>query len=346
MSEGVVAFRCNSGPLTGFGHLMRSRELARMLATRGWSAVMYGPPLNQRRETDETLFLDWRPAPEALARADEPAAFIAFCEHSNAAHAIMDDYRVERDYQRRLHEAGVRFLHQFDASAPPEGFWADLLVNANPYETPDRYQTLLEAPKADLMLGPEFAVLRPEFIAAEKPAADRLARRVLLTFGGGDDRGLILKFAGALRGLMAIDVISGAGNPRNAENQAALAELDDANVALHINPPDVASLMRRADLAVMAGGTSTYEAAHCGVPMILLAISENQERPCMGWSDRTGAIYLGRHDAVSTEQARDTVAKLAENRERRADMAARNMTLVDGKGGDRLLDALLKGPGQ
>lgn len=345
MSARAVAFRCNAGVQTGFGHLMRCRELARLLAERGVASVMYGPEARQRAEADRSLFAAWRPAPFPDPDEDEQGDFLAFCRSAGARHAILDDYRIDPSYQRRLHEAGLRFLHQFDASAPPERFWADFAVNANLHETEETHARRIANPHGRLLLGPAYAVLRPEFRAVEKRPPAKRASTVLLTFGGGDDRGMILRTLTALEPHISsglkVEIISGALNPRNDGIRAALENRRDGRVTLHVNPPDVARIMARADIAVMAGGTSTYEAAHCGAPMVLVALTPNQVNPGRGWAEHTGSVFLGTMAELTDEGLRAGVSTMIDDDARRIETALRCRRKVQGDGGERLLDALL-----
>ena len=46
--------------------------------------------------------------------------------------------------------------------------------------------------------------------------------------------------------------------------------------ALHIDPPDMARLMTKADIAVGAGGTTTWERCCLGLPAVVVVLAENQ----------------------------------------------------------------------
>ena len=346
MKGETVAFRCNAGPTTGFGHLMRCRELARSLSERGVASVIFGPADAHRTTADAALFADWYAVDEMKPRGEESGEFLSFCRDAHAEHAILDDYRVESTYQRTLHEAGIRCLHQFDASAPPTEFWAPIVVNANPYENERAYLGKLRAPSAQLLLGPAYAVLRPEFRSIEPRAPRAQVSRILITFGAGDDRGMILRTLEALWSALSesieIYIVSGKHNPRNPEIAKALKNRYPRRATLYIDPPSVAKLMNDADLAVMAGGTSTYEAASCGLPMVLVVLTSNQINPCRGWALKTGVVNLGEQSLLRAKDIRSSVLAFIEDDDRRIVTANRCRQAVDGKGGDRLLDALLK----
>lgn len=343
---GTVIFRCNVSASVGVGHLMRCREMARYLDTLGWRAVLLGPPDSLRQPADEALFAAWHSVEVRGTSEADAARVLALCDSHGTRHVVMDDYRVDPGYQQQLRDAGLRWLQQFDASAPWM-FQPDLLVNASPYERREQYLPWLVDPaRTETLFGPAYAVLRPAFAGFQARADGRAVRRVLVAFGGGDDRGAIDQALRALAGRLGAGVtlviVSGAGNPRREAIAAAVAARPEGQAEFHVNPPDMAGLMRDCDLALIGGGTMSYEAAICGLPTVFVGLAPNQERPCRGWQDLTGAPFLGLVGTVPDETLHQAVSALVEDDDRRRVMAAKGRALVDGQGTQRLTDALLE----
>ena len=155
----TVAFRCNTGTRVGIGHLMRCRSMAMHLATLGWRSVIMGPPLSLREASDENLFSEWVAADDTLERSADARLFADFCAKHGARHAVMDDYRGAPEYQQILRDAGLRWLQQFDASAPFD-FFADVLVNSGAHARADLYADHIKNPDCLALFGPRFAVVR------------------------------------------------------------------------------------------------------------------------------------------------------------------------------------------
>ena len=105
---------------------------------------------------------------------------------------------------------------------------------------------------------------------------------------------------------------------------------------LHISPTQVAALFSTCDLAVMAGGTSSYEAASCGLPMLLLTIAENQEPQSQAWQDKGAAVYLGRFNEVSGEDLVSHFSNLSRSQKLREQMSQCGQHEVDGKGAEKI----------
>lgn len=344
MSSAVV-FRCNASATVGMGHLMRCREMARRLIALGYDCAIIGPSESLRRADDDALFMHWADIAVRGTSQEDAGRVIALCRRFDTNLLVMDDYRSDPEYQLLLKAAGIRWLQQFDASKP-WNFHGPLVVNSSPYERHTYYTKWLKHPRARTLFGPRYSVLRPAFCALEARADGRFVHRILVGFGGGDDRGAINTVLEALAGRLGVDVtlvvVSGSNNPRLAAIAERIAALPEGQAEFHVDPADMPGLMAGCDLAVIGGGTMSYEAAICGLPMVFIALAPNQERPCQGWHDLTGATVLGQVGQVAAAKVYNAVTELLQDDTRRREMAIKGRALVDGKGVERLVDALLE----
>ena len=100
--------------------------------------------------------------------------------------------------------------------------------------------------------------------------------------------------------------------------------------------------MNGCDLAVMAGGTSCLEATSVRLPMLLIAISDNQIVPATALDALGGAVYLGELKNLSPHILKGAFNYLLP-RFRRIQMANTLKSAgVDGKGSIIFVDALEK----
>jgi len=104
----------------------------------------------------------------------------------------------------------------------------------------------------------------------------------------------------------------------------------------------VAPLFASCDLAVMAGGTSTYEAARCGLPMILIAIADNQIAQVKGWMDAGAALYLGMLNDMEKSQIHSCVNMLVNDHEIFINMGIRGIQAVQGRGSVAVAEKILE----
>ncbi|MBX3492691.1 MAG: UDP-2,4-diacetamido-2,4,6-trideoxy-beta-L-altropyranose hydrolase [Parvibaculum sp.] len=337
----MILFRCNAGPEIGFGHLARCRALAAALAAQGARCGMAGPETAYMTDDDAMLFDIWQPVPGWTCAEADAAGFVALARAHNAREAVLDDYRVDETYQLVLREAGLRWL-QFEARMDVP-IWADLVLNANPAARAEDYAPMLRNPATRLLLGPGHAILRPEFAAAPRRAPRAAVTEVLVAFGAGDDRGAIRFVLEALlpatSGKVRFTVVSGRHNPANDALSSWIVQRGEGRVRLLIDPPSMAETMTGCDLAVTSGGTLTYELAACGVPMAILAISDDQERS-RAWQDAGVALFLGRYPGVAAGAFVEAVLGLAGDFETRRRLAAAATRTTDGCGAARIALAM------
>lgn len=258
----------------------------------------------------------------------------------NAQVVVIDGYCFDLPYQQALRASGFT-LAMIDDLADAAEYSVDVLVNQNLHAPALEYR---RPAGAVVLLGTRYVLLRPEFLEYPRWTRPPRApgRNVLVTFGGGDSHGLTLKVARALAeppmDRYDIRIIAGPMNPHRGELYA-LAERT-RHVAVLSDVRDMPAQMDWADVAIAAGGSTCWELAFMGVPIIALSMAPNQ-MPVAEALGRMGvARYLGWHEAVSMSAVRETVNELLTDPEARRLMAARGRELVDGQGADRVVSEL------
>jgi UDP-2,4-diacetamido-2,4,6-trideoxy-beta-L-altropyranose hydrolase len=334
----MIIFRCNAGPQVGFGHLMRCRTLALKLKEKGMSCIMVGPDTAYANVADKNIFKNWISVSDWVSSAADCERLVGIAKHYRAGWLVLDDYRVDENYQLHLHDAGVKWL-QFDGAAC-QPLWADLILNANPAVQSSDYTGLVRNPDAQLLLGPAYALLRSEFPHPRQKSPGGPLEDVLVTFGGGDDRGAVEFVLTTLLPRatenLNVTILSGAANVRNKSLERWIAQHGEGRVRLLINPDEVAPLFAEAQLVIMAGGTTTYEAASCGAPMILMTIASNQVLQSRAWQQLGAAEYLGAFDEVDAASLAECFGHLQHDDLRRLAMSQAGRQAVDGRGAERV----------
>jgi RimJ/RimL family protein N-acetyltransferase len=164
---------------------------------------------------------------------------------------------------------------------------------------------------------------------------------VLIGFGGADPGGETAKaiegfIAGTPEGIQA-SVVLGKSNPHRDALMQHYARHPRLQLIEYCE--DMPGLMASCDLAIGAGGISTWERACLGLPSIVTAIAENQRLIAESVARRGGQVYLGTRP--TTADYADALRLLSSNawlRESCARIAAR---LCDGRGCGRVAAALL-----
>ena len=218
---------------------------------------------------------------------------------------------------------------------------ADLLLDQNFFgeATHQRYQ-YLAPPDCRYLLGPFYALLAPEYALLHPLVPPRNELRRLLVFFGGVDplnlTGLVLE---ALNDPdladLSVDVVLGL----QSSNRQSVAELvaRRPNTTLYGPMPSLAGLIARADFAIGAGGSTTWERACLRLPSMVVTIAANQ-LPFSEALDEAGYVQLlGDGHSVTADQVRSAVLRLLTEPKSGKVCPA----LTDGCGASRLAMAML-----
>ena len=252
---------------------------------------------------------------------------------------VLDDYRVNDDYQQVLVRHRMHWL-QFDGTGQ-KNLWADWVINAIPGIHVDMYADRLKNPHTRLLLGPKYALLRPEFTSQVLPEKnEQRSKRLFIFAGGGDDKQilqLILNTVLSMNVGLKLCAVTTSHNPglnhlKHWINNHSQSE----NIELHVDTKDMSSLMRSCGMAVVSAGTVTYEVNALGMPMVLFSMAENQNTQALAWADLTGASFLGDYRQLTEFQITQALSNMFQH----AHIPVKKC--VDGQGAQRVVDVLLE----
>ena len=270
---------------------------------------------------------------------------------------LVDSYYVTEKYLAALKKR-ITTIYMDDIYA--FSYPVDMLINYNIYGEEMGYEKDAAFADTKLLLGTEYVPLREEFsvgagyVQSRKklsegagnvaPAADG---DILITTGGSDSfnlAGQLLMEAMKYDALKEKEyhVVSGSLNPHSGELQV-LAEKHE-NIHIHCNVTNMAELMAESKVALSAGGSTLYELCAMGVPVIAFSFAENQERLVQTFVKRGIAQYGGNYRTDGNKMIQNTIAgleTLLEDENLRAEYRKKARTLVDGKGADRIAEAIL-----
>ncbi|MGH7452631.1 MAG: UDP-2,4-diacetamido-2,4,6-trideoxy-beta-L-altropyranose hydrolase, partial [bacterium] len=259
-----------------------------------------------------------------------------------ASWIVADGYHFGADYQRIIKEAGLCLLF-IDDDGQAEHYYADIVLNQNLHARESFYAG--KEPYTRLLLGIRYVLLRREFLQRRewKREIAEVARKVLVTLGGGDPDNVTLKVVQALQrvkgdGLEAMVVIGGS-NPHYEELQSAIKD-SHSSVRLQRNVTNMPELMAWADLAISSGGTTVWELAFMGLPALVGVIAPIEELLLDGLKEQRLFVNVGWFSQLSVEQLAEALIAAMEDGKMRSHTSLLGRKLVDGYGADRVLEAM------
>jgi UDP-2,4-diacetamido-2,4,6-trideoxy-beta-L-altropyranose hydrolase len=221
----------------------------------------------------------------------------------------------------------------------------DLLLDQNFYRNPHkRYQKLVPA-NCICLLGPDYVLLRPEFIEAKKNLRERTdeIRRALVFFGGSDSTNETKKILIALRQMaldrIEVDVVVGGANPHHAVIQAMCKEMAGVNYWRDVS--NMAELISEADIAIGAGGSSIWERCYLGLPSITSVVASNQFETAKDVAHFGAIEYLGYAEALGPKDYVTAISKFIESPGYLKSMSVAGMHMVSRVGTYAVIDAML-----
>jgi UDP-2,4-diacetamido-2,4,6-trideoxy-beta-L-altropyranose hydrolase len=294
------------------------------------------------------------PSPGIANLADDYAAWLGVTQDEDAAETsaalageelewiVSDHYALDVRWETQL-RAHTQNLMVIDDLAN-RTHACDLLLDQNYYPTAnERYFDLVPA-SCRLMTGPRYALLRPEYAqhrCSNPPVRDSL-RRVFIFFGGSDPHNLTGAALEALSGAslrhLTVDVVVGVNNPhrRQLERQAS----ERPNTALYGPLAHLAALLSRADLAIGAAGTTTWERMCLGVPSLVVCVAENQRSSAEALAREGMIIYLGTERDAGVKNFVSAMERVVAGIEDLGAQALRDWLAVDGLGAKRVAECL------
>jgi UDP-2,4-diacetamido-2,4,6-trideoxy-beta-L-altropyranose hydrolase len=356
-----VAIRVDASPEIGYGHLMRCLTLADLLKSRGAYIrfIVRHLPKNLHSiltarghefalfnssttdaSVDELSHAHWL----GVSQAQDAADSIQGLSGQLWDWLIVDHYALDSRWESALRRTARRIFVIDDIADRQHD--CNLLLDQNLYVGMDHRYDGLVPDFCIRLLGPRFAMLRPEFKQTRATLRERDGNigRIIVFFGGSDPTNETIKTLESMRLLskpdICVDIVVGLANANLKTIEELCRNLPSCNYHCHIS--NMAELMAHADLMICSGGSITWERCCLALPGLVISVSHNQELLAQNSASAGSAIYLGTHSEVSAEQITWNICSLMENRDVLREMSLKGMKLVDGEGCGRVLMELEK----
>lgn len=333
-----VFIRADASNQIGTGHLVRCATLAQNLKELGYRITFLCLALSQElsnwmKERDLAV----------LEVHDDRPPFPLGIEPGKDDWLIVDHYGWESSLESAHRSVFKRILVIDDLANRKHD--CDLLLDQNYFsDAQSRYQNLVSN-KCRLMLGPGYALLRPEYARLRQVSKPKngTIKRILVSLGGSDpnnDTALIMQGLAQLKlPNLKVEIIMGMASKNWNEIKH---ECDNRGFECHRNVNDMAWRMMHADLFIGAGGATTWERLCLGLPSLVFAIAENQKEYSSALAQSGYQRYLGGREEIDADKISQAVEDLIASPDVCRLLSEKSRELVDGLGTARVADFMHK----
>lgn len=254
-----IIIRADASHSMGIGHVKRCLVLANQLKQRGNDVIFM-----HDEAVEGHMGGDIRASGYAVIAPD------LYAIPKKSDWMIIDHYGLDSQWEKaaRAHVKHVMAIDDMESRSHD----CDVLLDQNIYLGWQEAYADFDGKK---LLGPDFLLLRDEFFEARKKAEKREApvQRLFVNMGGRDPNQSTLEILKSLEEIdFHIDVVMGVED----SDVKSLCEQKE-QWHYHENPHNMADLMLKADLAIGAGGSMTWERCTLGLPTIIIPLVEHQE---------------------------------------------------------------------
>lgn len=337
--------RTDANEIIGTGHVMRCLSVAEEFHERGEDVTFIIADIRSQNMILERgfkticLYSIWN-------ELDcEVHTLVQMIQEKQISLLLIDSYFVTEYYLKTIGQyTKIAYIDDINRFIYP----VDLLVNYNIYAETLDYQ--LRYSKAGIntrfALGCHYVPLRKEFFSVKRVTRKKISS-MLITSGGSDSydvTGHLLKAIYKQEWFENYDyyVILGRFN----KNISILMKdwKQYKNIHLLVNVSNMAEYMKSCDIAITAGGVTTYELCACGIPSIMYTLADNQLEIARSVSELGLIPWVGdvRRDMQGCiRRILNYVEEFAKNIDSLQQTSQKMQKVVDGRGRVHIVNWLL-----
>jgi spore coat polysaccharide biosynthesis predicted glycosyltransferase SpsG len=340
VKRGPILFRCDGTQDGGWEPLYQCLSLAAALQRRrrGTHFFSYLDPLSLAHAINRGNN-DWTPAEQTLGSASDIGATIAQVRRLGVSAVVVCGSNVSPDYLEALRESKAYVLALDAASKGVTP--ADLLVN--PFLAPPRKQFNVTI-GGQILAGRKYALVRGIFRrqrtirAQEQPAP----YRALVAFGDDDAGDQTLLRTEQLLEMSKVDkvsILARSHHPRFDEIKS-FSSKSGGKVEVITEVKELMTRLVRCHFALTAGDTTAVEMCCTGLPQLAISHGAKHTANAKRMDDEGMATFLGETQKVTFDVLKEAVDTLLDDPMERLSMSRCARNLVDGRGGDRIVNGM------
>jgi len=342
-----IVFRVDASGEVGFGHLSRCINLAEVLRSRGHevSFVCRDDEAKSFSALEDrllkTVLLPMLEVGEVVSQQFDAQQTIQALRGSRPDWLVVDSYQLSKEWEQLLRPHVAKIAVIEDLSGREHD--CDLLIDQNYSERSAASFEKFVPKTCELLLGPRLALIGEQFriLRELKTRPTSELKRIFVFCGGSDPQNLTQQVINEIScselSDVAVDIVVGAQN-KIFDRKAALKF--NANIEIHDAGREFARIMSTADLAIGAGGTTSWERMCLGIPSIVVSIAENQNSACEKLGRDGLVTYLGAQSSLKPGAIRNAVIETKTKYASLFDQIERGQILVDGRGCERVAEVI------
>ena len=354
-----IVFRVDSSSAIGGGHIVRCHTLAKILRQRGakvtfvcrdhignlienlikdsFKVMVLPPPLLGAINSDD--YAVWLGVDQIVDARETELAL----ENEKPDWLIVDHYALDKKWEGKMRPFVKKIMVIDDLANRSHD--CEILLDQNfSLKGHNRYTDLVIDDCCKL-IGPRYALLHEDYSSYKKvqPKRDNEIQKILIYLGGIDPDNLICK---ALQALSApslshihVDVVVGNNDNlyrEDVERHVASRPL----TILHGPQQRLVYFISQSDLALGAGGATTWERLCLGLPSLLVSAADNQKQACESLARCNLINYAGSSSSLSVSALQSSFETLIIDQLKLEEQSSLGQALVDGLGALRVAEVI------
>ena len=322
----TVFIRTDASLNIGSGHVTRCLTLAHALSELGSKVVfickdhdsnLIHKITNSGYEVKELSVSSSNDVNSQLAHAewlggtqeDDAEKTIAAIKSIDVDWMIVDHYAIDESWHKKISPYANRIFVIADLGDRKHD--CDILLDQNLGATKGKFQEMVPQ-DCELLLGPEYALLRPEFVQWREKSLERRKqitepKNILVSLGGVDPQNITTDVINELSKVSVladteVNVVLGSQSPHISAVKMA-AKKSPLKINVHVDTKQMAELMSQAHLAIGASGSSSWERCALGLPSISYVIADNQIDIALALENSGAAITIREIHELSSKLA-------------------------------------------
>jgi len=358
-----VVIRTDSSQKIGSGHVMRcltfSQELRKSGATvefivrehqgnineliknKGFKITLIPNTVIEKKQS-LTEYEQWL----GVTQEVDASETIQILKDKKIDWLILDHYALDYNWEEKL-RSYTRKIMVIDDMANRRHL-CDILLDQTYGRKEVSYKKLVPT-DCKLLLGSENALLRPNFSKLRQQAIKRreechIINNILISMGSMDEENItsivldvLVKYKWKTQPNITIVLASSAPHLQRIKNNLSKYNFP---ITILTDVTNMAQLMLRSDLAIGAGGTTSWERCCLALPTILIVLSENQKTIAENLSKAGAVIKLQKNSKVK-KNIKFSIEGLMQDKDSYMEMCFNAAKVCDGSGVKRTVEQMI-----